>query len=50
MDKNVKTDKNNKKLKHQRTCRITGYLVGAIDRWNPGKRAELKDRTKHDIK
>lgn len=27
--------------------RITGYLVGTIDRWNDAKRAELEDRVKH---
>ena len=31
----------------QRLRRITGYLVGTVDRWNNGKRAELKDRVKH---
>lgn len=30
-----------------RTARITGYLVGSINRWNPGKKKELKDRVKH---
>ncbi len=28
--------------------RITGYLVGTIDRWNSGKLAELKDRVVHE--
>ena len=28
--------------------RITGYLVGSLDRWNNGKRAEEHDRVKHD--
>lgn len=27
--------------------RITGYLVGTIDRWNNAKKAELKDRVIH---
>ena len=27
--------------------RITGYLVGTTDRWNSGKKAELKDRVAH---
>lgn len=27
--------------------RITGYLVGTIDRWNSAKKAELKDRVIH---
>jgi len=35
-------------IKFQRLRRITGYLVGTIDRWNDGKKAELADRTKHD--
>lgn len=30
-----------------RTARITGYLVGSIKRWNPGKKSELKDRKVH---
>ena len=30
-----------------RIRRITGYLVGTIDRWNDGKRAEEADRVKH---
>lgn len=31
----------------QRLRRITGYLVGTMDRWNDGKRAEERDRVKH---
>ena len=31
----------------QRLRRITGYLVGTLDRWNNGKRAEERDRVKH---
>ena len=27
--------------------RITGYLVGSTNRWNSGKKAELKDRVSH---
>lgn len=34
----------------QKVARITGYLVGDINRWNNGKRAELRDRVKHGIK
>ncbi len=37
-----------KKTPFTRTARITGYLVGSINRWNPGKRAELKDRVIHE--
>lgn len=32
----------------ERTRRITGYLVGTLDRWNNAKRAEEKDRVKHE--
>lgn len=31
----------------QRIRRITGYLVGTLDKFNDGKRAEEKDRVKH---
>ena len=31
----------------ERIRRITGYLVGTIDRFNDAKRAEVKDREKH---
>lgn len=30
-----------------RIRRITGYLVGTLDRFNDGKRAEVEDRVKH---
>jgi len=33
----------------ERIRRITGYLVGTMDKWNDGKRAEEADRVKHDI-
>lgn len=35
------------KVPFQRIRRITGYLVGTIDRFNNAKRAELEHRTKH---
>ncbi len=35
--------------KFERLRRITGYLVGTLDRWNDGKRAEEKARVKHSI-
>ena len=35
--------------KFQRLRRITGYLVGSLDRWNDGKRAEERDRVKHGV-
>ncbi len=33
----------------ERIRRITGYLVGTLDHWNNGKRAEERDRVKHDV-
>lgn len=35
------------KVKFERIRRITGYLVGTVDRFNDGKRSEEKDRVKH---
>ena len=31
----------------QRIRRISGYLVGTLDRFNDAKRAEVEDRVKH---
>ena len=36
-------------VKVERIRRITGYLVGTIDRWNNGKTAEERDRVKHGL-
>ena len=36
-------------VKFERIRRITGYLVGTLDRFNDGKRAEERDRVKHSI-
>lgn len=33
----------------ERLRRITGYLVGTLDRWNDGKKAEEKARVKHSV-
>ena len=33
----------------ERIRRITGYLVGTLDRFNDAKRAEVMDRVKHNI-
>ena len=33
----------------ERIRRITGYLVGTMDRWNDAKRAEERDRVKHGL-
>ncbi len=36
-------------IKFHRIRRITGYLVGTIDRFNNAKRAEVEDRVKHSL-
>lgn len=33
----------------ERIRRITGYLVGTLDRFNDAKRAEVEDRVKHNL-
>ena len=33
----------------ERIRRITGYLVGTLDRFNDAKRAEERDRVKHSV-
>ena len=35
--------------KFERLRRITGYLVGTLDRWNDAKKAEEHDRVKHSV-
>ena len=34
----------------ERIRRITGYLVGTVERFNDAKRAEEHDRVKHNLK
>ena len=36
-----------KDVSFERIRRITGYLVGTLDRFNNAKRAEESDRVKH---
>ncbi len=36
-------------VKFERIRRITGYLVGTINRFNDAKAAEVKERVKHGI-
>lgn len=49
----IETKENEKKVGEgigfERIRRITGYLVGTVDRFNNGKRAEEHDRVKHSI-
>ena len=33
----------------ERIRRITGYLVGTMDKWNNAKKAEEHDRVKHGL-
>ena len=35
--------------KFERIRRITGYLVGSLDRWNDSKKAEESERVKHEL-
>lgn len=37
----------NPPVKFDRIRRITGYLVGTLDRFNNAKRSEVMDRVKH---
>lgn len=36
-------------VKFERIRRITGYLVGTMEKWNDAKRAEERDRVKHTL-
>lgn len=38
-----------KQVPFDRIRRITGYLVGTLDRFNDAKRAEESDRVKHNV-
>ena len=40
-------ERTGKGVTFERIRRITGYLVGTVDRWNDAKKAELDDRVKH---
>lgn len=40
-------DKKGEGVGFERIRRITGYLVGTVDRFNNGKKAEEHDRVKH---
>lgn len=36
-------------VKFERIRRITGYLVGTMERWNNAKKAEQRDRVTHTM-
>lgn len=38
-----------KGVKFERIRRITGYLVGTLDKWNDAKKAEEQDRVNHGL-
>ena len=38
-----------KRIPFERISRITGYLVGSLDRFNDAKLAEVNDRVKHEV-
>ena len=44
-----RTENEDDKPEFERIRRITGYLVGTVDRFNDAKRAEVKDRVLHDM-
>ena len=46
---NVALDYTLRPPQFQRIRRITGYLVGTLDRFNSAKRAEEHDRVKHGL-
>ncbi len=41
--------RNEEDVPFERLRRITGYLVGSLERWNDGKKAEERDRVKHNV-
>lgn len=46
MDKRIKLGRG---VKFERIRRITGYLVGTMEKWNDAKKAEERDRVKHGM-
>ena len=42
-------EKIGKGVMFERIRRITGYLVGTMDKWNNAKKAEERDRVKHSV-
>ena len=49
MTMNSKKEKLGQGVGFERIRRITGYLVGTMDKWNDAKRAEERDRVKHSL-
>lgn len=44
---NIDRKNSEKNVQFELIRRITGYLVGTMDKWNDAKKAEEKDRVKH---
>lgn len=49
MSNNSMKEKMGQGVGFERIRRITGYLVGTMDKWNDAKRAEERDRVKHGL-
>lgn len=45
----MKEVKRGKGIPFERIRRITGYLVGTMEKWNDAKKAEEKDRVTHSV-
>lgn len=43
----INKEKFGKGIKFERIRRITGYLVGTLEKWNNAKKAEERDRVIH---
>lgn len=48
-DEYVSDEMRGKGIGFDRIRRITGYLVGSLDRFNTAKRSEVEDRIKHNV-
>ena len=46
----MREEKMGKGVRFERIRRITGYLVGTMDKWCDAKKAEERDRVKHSLK
>ncbi len=49
MAKELNKEQTGEGVQFERIRRITGYLVGTMDKWNDAKKAEERDRVKHSI-
>ena len=47
LDQNTQSIRRGSGVEFERIRRITGYLVGSLNKWNDAKRAEERDRVKH---